>query len=158
VLLHAVRAPIGAGFLVELARGALPSAFAQRAGFGDIVVGLTALVVAALTGPALAGRRRAVVLVWNAIGLADILVVVATASRLTLTEHDARMLAAFARPAYALLPLCIVPVVIVTHTLVFVRALAPRTRHARARTRRECQASAASRSRAMALLRVGEVI
>jgi len=116
VLAHAVRAPIGVAFLFEASRGALSSRFAGVAGPGDIAAGLGAIAVA-LFFP----TRRLVILAWNALALLDILVVIATANSLTLAHHDALMLSAFSRAPYALLPLVVVPLVLATHALVFVR-------------------------------------
>lgn len=129
LLLQALRAPIGALFLVERAWGTLPDRFAFTAGYGDIFVGLMALLVAKLVASPVERIRRPLMLAWNTIGLADILVVVALANRLALVERDPLMLGAFARLPYALLPLCIVPIVIVTHVLVYVRLRRPRHAH-----------------------------
>src|SRR5829696_9411769 len=46
VAFHAIRLPIGACFLVLERRDVLPPAFANPAGWGDIVVGLAAVAVA----------------------------------------------------------------------------------------------------------------
>lgn len=63
---------IGGGlFLFEMLRGNLPSAFAVPAGVGDILIGMTAPFVAL-------GLRRggaltwAIALVWNALGITDL--------------------------------------------------------------------------------------
>ena len=62
VLFHLVRVVAGTGFLVRYARGELPGEFALQAGWGDIVVGLAAPLVAAFALPADTRWKRGVVL------------------------------------------------------------------------------------------------
>lgn len=114
---HAIRAAIGALFLVELSRGHLPAAFAERAGTGDVAIGLAAIVVA------LVPRRPRLYLVWSVLGLADIAIAIVTAQYLVLGRHDAQMMAAIGRMPYPLLPLVIVPAVALTHLLVIGRSI-----------------------------------
>ena len=121
VLYQAVRAPIGGLFLWLHAHGRMPAEFAQVAGWGDIIAGLGALLAAACL-PATTRRRRAVVLLWNAVGLLDILVVVATAQKLMLLDGRDDMLAGFlALPLLPVIPLFLVPTVILAHLVVFAR-------------------------------------
>ena len=62
---------VGVLFLVEFQRGNLPAAFAIPAGIGDILVGITAPIVAfSLRRSGALGW--AVALTWNALGLADL--------------------------------------------------------------------------------------
>jgi cytochrome bd-type quinol oxidase subunit 2 len=118
---QALRAPIGAAFLVLAADGRLPHEFADLAGWGDIATGLGALAAAACV-PTRTALRRRVVLLWNLAGLFDILLVVATAQYLILGLGRRDMLAAFTdMPAMAMLPLFIVPTVILGHLAVFHR-------------------------------------
>ncbi len=61
----------GAIFLFEMLRGNLPAAFAVPAGVGDILIGITAPVMALVV------RRRgtltwATAIVWNALGITDL--------------------------------------------------------------------------------------
>ncbi len=120
---HLVRIGFGALFLVEMGRGTLPAFFAERGGWGDILAGGLALpVIVALTwGSAKAGRR--VALAWNVFGLADILLVVATAQYGFFVLQDPLLVAAISRPPYVFLPTLVVPLVILTHLLVFSRIL-----------------------------------
>jgi hypothetical protein len=68
---------VGAIFLVLYAAGLLPGVFALPAGFGDVLVGLTALLVA--TGYARHHTKRdQFVALWNWFGIADLVVAVAT--------------------------------------------------------------------------------
>jgi len=66
---------LGVIFLVSHANGLLPGVFAIPAGYGDILVGLTAAVVAYLYAKKGLQTRRAVV-GWNVLGIVDLLVAV----------------------------------------------------------------------------------
>jgi hypothetical protein len=120
ILFNVVRAPIGAAFLVEYANGRLPALFALRGGWGDIVAGALA-IVAVVALPATTRARRGIVLAWNALGLLDILSVVATAQYLLFVAHDPLMRAAFPSFGYALLPTLVVPWVVLSHLFAFSR-------------------------------------
>ena len=86
-------------------------------GWGDIIVATLAVLPIA-TGPP-NGPRRTAYLVWNAAGLADILFVVATATRLALV--DPTSLAPMLRLPLSLLITFVVPSVIATHIWLFRR-------------------------------------
>ncbi len=117
LLFHAIRAPIGLAFLLLEARGLLSADFALPAGYGDIAVGLLAL-------PATwAARRdqRALVFAWNLLGALDISFVFVTAQRILLFgEGPSAMRAFFVFPG-PITPLFIVPLVLLTHGLIFQR-------------------------------------
>jgi hypothetical protein len=75
VAVNAVRI-LGVIFLILQAAGKLPAPFAPSAGWGDIFIGVTALPVAWAMlrfGP----RGRALALIWNTIGIADLVNAVA---------------------------------------------------------------------------------
>jgi hypothetical protein len=116
VALHLTRF-IGIYFLVLYRRGELPYDFAVPGGWGDILVATGALVLVLLV-PDLA-RRRPWLLVWNLLGLLDILFVVATASRLALA--DPWSMQALLRLPLSLLPTFLVPLLIASHVYLFVR-------------------------------------
>ncbi len=120
LVLHVLRAPIGVGFLMLEARGVLSAAFAEVAGFGDIAVGLLALALLVTFGKGHRTEPTPALLVWNAFGLLDILIVVLQAQRLLLfvDPHGIMALAAF--PG-SMLPTFVVPLVITSHLLVFRR-------------------------------------
>ena len=108
---------VGIYFLVLYGRGELPYEFAVIGGWGDIIVAMLAIPLIA-TGPP-EGRRRSTYLAWNVVGLADILFVVATATRLAL--EDPASLAPMLRLPLSLLITFVVPIVIATHIWLFRR-------------------------------------
>ncbi len=108
---------VGIYFLVLYGRGELPYEFAVIGGWGDIIVAMLAMLLIA-TGPP-KGRRRTAYLAWNVVGLADILFVVATATRLALA--DPTSLGPLLRLPLSLLITFVVPIVIATHIWLFRR-------------------------------------
>jgi hypothetical protein len=113
VSIHLVRF-VGFYFLWLYKQRQLPFAFAVPGGWGDIVVATFALVLLV--------RRpgsRVIYHVWNVFGFADILFVVSTATRLALA--DSASMAALLRFPLSLLPTFIVPLVIFTHVVIFLR-------------------------------------
>jgi hypothetical protein len=118
---------IGIYFLVLHARGQLPYDFAVKGGWGDIVVAIGALAL--LVVPGLIANRR-LVLLWNVVGLLDILFVVSTAARLA--AADPSSMRALLRLPLSLLPTFIVPLVIATHVWIFERLWRDRKRESRA--------------------------
>ncbi|HKV73311.1 MAG TPA: hypothetical protein VJN95_02230 [Gemmatimonadales bacterium] len=63
---------LGSIFLVLLGMNLLPGVFALPAGFGDVLVGLLALPVAALVSGG--ARREGLVVAWNILGIADLVI------------------------------------------------------------------------------------
>lgn len=119
VLYHTIRIVAGIGFLILYQRGALPSNFALVAGWGDILVGVTAGFVAAFALPVNTQTRWWIVLGWNIVGLLDIVRVLGTALQLG-TRDPSQVIAITAFPM-SMLPLFVVPLVFVTHVVIFVR-------------------------------------
>lgn len=119
---------VGFYFLVLYDRGALPRAFGLYGGWGDIAVATLAVLLLLFAGPLVTRRDRAAYALWNSAGLIDILMVVAAATRAFAT--DARSMAPLLHLPLSLLPTFIVPLVIATHVLLFLRlwrtATAPR--------------------------------
>jgi len=115
VLLHLARF-VGFYFFLLCSRGELPFAFAAPAGWGDIVVAALAVLLLALSG----ARNWNMLVIWNTIGLTDILFVVLTALRLGL--EDWRSMHALREWPLSLLPTFLVPLIIVSHVLIFWRA------------------------------------
>lgn len=122
IAFHLVRVAFGLAFLSLGA--ALPEDFVRVAGPGDVVAG-TLAIGAAIAASDLSSRpRRAIVLTWNALALADILAVILTAQRLILFARDPRMLGMMGRFPFATLPLFVVPMVLLTHLAIFARVRA----------------------------------
>ncbi len=117
VLIHVSRF-VGIYFLVLYARGELPYAFAVPGGIGDIAVAAAALAVFVFYRTPGAISRR-VIFTWNVFGLIDILLVVATAARLGMTNPES-MRALLTLPL-SLLPTFLVPIIISTHIIIFAR-------------------------------------
>jgi len=68
---------LGVVFLVEWMLGALPGTFALPAGIGDVAIGLAAPFVAARLKRG-ESNARDIAILWNVLGLADLVVAVAT--------------------------------------------------------------------------------
>ena len=117
--LHVTRF-VGFYFLFLYRRGELPFAFAVPGGWGDVTVATLAAALL-VTGPAVGVGRRRAYLVWNVIGLIDILFVVATATRLGLADPQA--LQPLLRLPLSLLPTFLVPLIIASHLLLAKRLL-----------------------------------
>ena len=108
---------VGIAFLVLHARGQLPTAFALPAGWGDILVATLAIpIVLFLPHPA---SRPRLLMLWNALGLADILGAVFSATRLSLANPDS--MRALLHFPLSLVPTFLVPLIIASHLLVFSR-------------------------------------
>ncbi len=117
VLLHVTRV-VGIYFLVLHGQGALPWAFAVPGGWGDILVAALALLVV-WRAPRRGFAGWVAYATWNLLGLLDILFVVVTATRLAMAEPGS-MRALTVLPL-SLLPTFLVPLIIATHVVIFVR-------------------------------------
>jgi hypothetical protein len=115
---------VGIYFLILYHFNRLPYAFAVPGGVGDTLVATTALIL--FLSPALQ-KLRPLVLVWNGFGLVDIVFVVATALRVGL--HDWQSMAALRELPLMLLPTFLVPLIIVSHILIFIRTAQTRASH-----------------------------
>ena len=115
--LHLVRF-VGIYFLMLHARGELPGRFAVPAGWGDIIVAIGALAI--ILVPVLRQSSRAV-MIWNTVGLIDILFVVTTAAGLAFANRDS--MSALTRLPLSFLPTMVVPLIIATHVIILVRLL-----------------------------------
>jgi hypothetical protein len=109
---------VGIYFLVLHARGELPGGFAVAAGWGDIVVAIGAVALLLIPG---GHKLRWAVLIWNALGLIDILFVVSRAAAFIMTSPDS--MSPFTRLPLSFLPTMIVPLIIATHVIIFLRLL-----------------------------------
>ena len=116
ILLHLTRFA-GVYLLVLHHRGELPGDFAVPAGIGDICVAAFALPVA--IAPLEEPQRQRAIRIWNVVGSIDILLAVATAIRFNLA--DPAQLRAFTYLPLSLQPTFLVPLMIATHVVIFVR-------------------------------------
>jgi hypothetical protein len=114
--LHLTRLFAGAYFLVLCQRGQLPCPFARPAGWGDIVVGVLALCVLLTMSTKLA---KMLLFIWNTIGFVDIIFVVFSALQFGL--KDWQSMHALRELPLSLLPTFLVPLIIASHVLIFVR-------------------------------------
>jgi hypothetical protein len=128
IALNTIRV-LGVLFVLLYAAKRLPAPFAPIAGWGDIAVGATALPVAflAATQPHLA---RSAVLVWNSIGLADLVAAV----NLGALSAPGPIRVFFGDPSSALMgsipwiliPCFLVPSLSFVHLIIFYRTLGTR--------------------------------
>jgi hypothetical protein len=121
---------LGALFIVLYANGRLPAPFAPSAGWGDIFAGVTALPVALALLRFGAGART-LALLWNVIGLADLVVALALGSLSALGP-----LQVFVGPPdsglmvtlpWLLIPGFLVPALIFVHVVIFQRLVGVET-------------------------------
>ena len=117
VALHLTRF-VGFYFLFLYSRGQLPYDFAVLGGWGDIIVATAALLVI-LLAPLVGKGGWLIYFIWNFIGLVDILFVVATATRLTIA--DPQSMSELLKLPLSLLPTFLVPIIIFTHIIIFIR-------------------------------------
>jgi hypothetical protein len=120
---HVVRL-LGVSFLILYAAGRLPASFAPVAGWGDILIGATAIPVAWLAHQG-AINARTVVLLWNVLGLADPIAAVS----LGVASSPGPLRLIFAEPGSAimgtlpplLIPGFLVPFLTAVHLGIFIR-------------------------------------
>jgi hypothetical protein len=118
VLLHVTRL-VGIELLALFQRGRLPFAFATPGGYGDVLAALGALLVAAFCVPVRSAGRRVALLLWNAYGLLELLLVVGIAFHFFLADPEA--VAPLRQLPLCLLPTFLVPILIVSHLVLFAR-------------------------------------
>jgi hypothetical protein len=117
VALHVSRF-VGAAFLVLAARGDLPAQWAIPTGWGDIAVAALAIPLLAWGAPFRTRAQRRALFAWNVLGLLDMLMVVGGAVRMIMTDPDAGTV--MEHLPMSLLPTFLVPLILVSHVLIFV--------------------------------------
>ena len=117
VAIHLTRF-VGIYFLLLARQGGLAASFAVPAGYGDILVAILALGLILIGEPTTRWRRGSY-LIWNSLGLVDILLVVGNAARIGLA--DPQSMQPLLRFPLSLLPTFLVPVIITSHILIFRR-------------------------------------
>ena len=125
---HMVRV-LGINFVVLYAAHRLPAPFAPVAGWGDIFVGATAAPVAWLAYRQITSDR-AIVWIWNLIGIADLIAAVGLGvtsspgpARLIFTEPSSAIMTTL---PWLLIPGFLVPLLFVIHIGIFVRLVKDR--------------------------------
>ncbi|MEO5898047.1 MAG: hypothetical protein ABIS06_20355 [Vicinamibacterales bacterium] len=108
---------VGFYFLSLYRQGLLPRDFAVPAGWGDIFVAVTAIIVLVAFRPETL-RGALAYFTWNVLGLVDILMVLSQAARMM--RSDPLLQGGFTSLPLILLPIFLVPIIIVTHVMVFV--------------------------------------
>jgi hypothetical protein len=126
IALHAIRL-LGFTFIVLYAEGRLPAPFAPSAGWGDVFIGATALPLAWAV-QRFGVRVRPLVFLWNALGVADLIVA------LTLGPLSAPgPLQIFVGPPdsapmttlpWLIIPAFLVPILLFIHIAIFTRLMA----------------------------------
>jgi hypothetical protein len=119
IALHLTRF-VGIYFLIVAQRGKLPLGFARPAGVGDIIIASGAVVL--LAAPGLRSWQK-LLRIWNFIGFIDIVFVAFSALRFGL--QDWQSMAALRTLPLSLLPTFLVPLIIASHVLIFIRLTAP---------------------------------
>ena len=110
---------IGIAFLVLAARGEMAPVFAARAGWGDIATAALALILVAAGEPR-TQLQRGLTHAWNAFGLLDLVVAVATATAVTLQGSTPGVAPVLYLPL-VLVPTFIVPIFLANHIIIFRR-------------------------------------
>jgi hypothetical protein len=119
---------LGVEFLLMQAAGRLPATFAFSAGWGDIIVATASLPVAFAVHRRIRGWRS-LVLVWNCVGVADLIVAVALGAgsaagspiRFVYEEPSSAVMGAL---PWFLIPGYLVPLYLITHVAIFFRLMA----------------------------------
>jgi hypothetical protein len=117
-LMHAWRIA-GYTFLVLYTYGILPGIFALPAGWGDIAIGATAPLVAfKLANP----RHRTSFILWQALGMADLVIAVTMGTTARLIQPDGVSTAAMTVLPLSLIPTFAVPLLLIFHVIAIVQA------------------------------------
>jgi hypothetical protein len=117
-LLHAWRVA-GYTFLVLYTYGILPGIFALPAGWGDIAIGATAPLVAfKLANP----RHRTSFILWQALGMADLVIAVTMGTLARLIDPGAVATGAMTVLPLSLIPTFAVPLLLMLHVIAIAQA------------------------------------
>jgi hypothetical protein len=117
-LLHTWRVA-GYTFLVLYSYGILPGIFALPAGWGDIAVGVTAPLVASRLANA---RHRTSFIVWQLLGMADLVVAVTMGSTARLIAPHGIAPTAMTVLPLSLIPTFAVPLLLMVHAILIAQA------------------------------------
>jgi hypothetical protein len=123
--LNALRVFPGAFMVLLASQGQLSGPFPQSAGWGDILVGLTAIPLIAAVARDFAGNRSTV-LTWNILGTLDLVaavalgVISAPGSPLQILGGSVGSTAMWSLP-WSNIPTLLVPFYLITHGIIFAR-------------------------------------
>jgi hypothetical protein len=106
-------------FVLLEARGVLPAIFALPAGYGDMAIGATAAFVAwKLVNP----RHRNSFIVWQVLGITDLVLAVALGTTASLLSPHGATTAAMTVLPLSLVPTFLVPLYIISHVICIAQA------------------------------------
>jgi hypothetical protein len=109
---------VGIYFLILYSQGRLPYDFAVPGGWGDIATAAAVVILVLFVKPS--GKAGwSLYLLWNLFGFIDILFVVMTAARLAFSEPGS--MSELLKLPLNLLLTFVVPVIIFTHIVIFIR-------------------------------------
>ena len=111
---------VGIYFLILYSQNLLPYDFAVKGGIGDIFVATTALLILVFVSSKNQIRDK-IYLIWNTVGILDILFVVFTAGRIGMDSPQS--IENLLKLPLSLLPTFLVPIIIFTHIMIYVRLL-----------------------------------
>jgi hypothetical protein len=110
---------VGVIFVILEARGILPAVFAFPAGYGDIFIGLTAGFAAWKLAN---GAHRAGFIVWQTLGMADLVLAVGTGTLAGLISPGSTPMVAMTVPPLSLIPTFLVPLFFILHVICIAQA------------------------------------
>jgi len=108
----------GIVFVILQAYGTLPAIFALPAGFGDMAIGATAIVAGRLAGP----KHRNSFLVWQWLGMADLIMAVGLGTTARLIGGQGVSMAPMTVLPLSLVPTFIVPLLFIFHLICIAQA------------------------------------
>jgi hypothetical protein len=105
---------LGVSMAIQALRNALPAVFGLPAGFGDLFIGVTALLAAAAFS---SGTKsgKAVFVLWNVLGLLDLIIAVSTATLAASTQFGPVTMAPMRLYPLSLVPAFGVPLAFLLH-------------------------------------------
>ena len=126
IAVHAIRL-LGVTFLILYAKGRLPAPFAPSAGWGDVLIGATALPLAWAVAR-FGARVRPLVFLWNALGVADLVAAVTLGAlsapgplQVFVGPPDSSAMTSL---PWLLIPGFLVPILLFVHVVIFTWLLA----------------------------------